>query len=153
MPVTRWETSTAFRYEEISRQGPNYLRWQEMSLLMTGYDPMIQTRRVYDAPQPGDGTRFLVERLWPRGVRKEALKLDGWLKDVAPSADLRRWFGHDPAKWEEFRRRYFAELDQHPEAWQRIQEAARRGNVTLLYSARDTEHNSAVAMKAYLEDQ
>jgi uncharacterized protein YeaO (DUF488 family) len=124
-----------------------------MCLPMSGDDSMIQTRRVYDAPEPGDGTRFLVERLWPRGVRKEALKLDGWLKDVAPSADLRRWFGHEPVKWEEFRHRYFGELDQHPEAWQPIQEAARRGNVTLLYSARDTEHNSAVALKAYREEK
>src|SRR5437016_14255254 len=114
---------------------------------------MIKLKRAYVPATGDDGARFLVERLWPRGVKKARLKLDGWLKDVAPSADLRRWFGHDPAKWEEFRRRYFAELDQHPEAWQRIQEAARRGNVTLLYSARDTEHNSAVAMKAYLEDQ
>jgi uncharacterized protein YeaO (DUF488 family) len=122
-----------------------------MGLLVTGYDLMIQTRRVYETPEPSDGTRFLVERLWPRGMKKEALKLDGWLKEVAPSAELRRWFGHDPAKWEEFRRRYFAELDQHPEAWQRIQEAARRGKVTLLYSARDTEHNNAVALKQFLE--
>jgi uncharacterized protein YeaO (DUF488 family) len=112
---------------------------------------MIQTRRVYEAAEPGDSTCFLVERLWPRGMKKEALKLGGWLKEVAPSADLRRWFAHDPAKWEEFRRRYFAELDEKPEAWQIIREAARRGNVTLLYSARDTEHNSAVALKAYLE--
>jgi uncharacterized protein YeaO (DUF488 family) len=122
-----------------------------MGLLVTGYDLMIQTRRVYETPEPSDGTRFLVERLWPRGMKKEALKLDGWLKEVAPSAELRRWFGHDPAKWKEFRRRYFTELDQHPEAWQRIQEAARRGKVTLLYSARDTEHNNAVALKQYLE--
>jgi uncharacterized protein YeaO (DUF488 family) len=124
-----------------------------MGLLVTGYDLMIQTRRVYETPEPSDGTRFLVERLWPRGMKKEALKLDGWLKEVAPSAELRRWFGHDPAKWKEFRRRYFTELDQHPEAWQPIQEAARRGTVTLLYSARDTAHNSAVALKAYLEEK
>jgi uncharacterized protein YeaO (DUF488 family) len=124
-----------------------------MGLLVTGYDLMIQTRRVYETPEPSDGTRFLVERLWPRGMKKEALKLDGWLKEVAPSAELRRWFGHDPAKWKEFRRRYFTELDQHPEAWQPIQEAARRGTVTLLYSARDTAHNSAVALKAYLDEK
>ncbi len=115
-----------------------------------GKDAMIQTKRVYDPPEPGDGTRLLVERLWPRGMKKEALKLDAWLKDVAPSAELRRWFGHDPAKWEEFRRRYFAELDGKPEGLPSIREAAHRGNVTLLYSARDTEHNSAVALKAYL---
>jgi uncharacterized protein YeaO (DUF488 family) len=112
---------------------------------------MIQTRRVYDPPEPGDGSRFLVERLWPRGMKKEALTMTGWLKEVAPSAELRRWFSHDPAKWEEFRRRYFAELESHPEVLQPIREAARDGNVTLLYSARDTEHNNARALKAYLE--
>jgi uncharacterized protein YeaO (DUF488 family) len=112
---------------------------------------MIRTRRVYDPPEPGDGTRFLVERLWPRGMKKEELPMDGWLKGVAPSAELRRWFGHDPAKWDEFRRRYFAELESKPEIWQPIREAARQGNVTLLYSARDTEHNNAVALKEYLE--
>ncbi len=112
---------------------------------------MIQTKRVYEAREPGDGTRFLVERLWPRGIRKEALADAPWLKNVAPSAELRRWFGHDPAKWNEFRRRYFAELDAVPEAWRPILEAARRGNVTLLYSARDTEHNNARALAEYLE--
>lgn len=113
---------------------------------------MIQVRRVYEPPQPDDGTRVLVERLWPRGMKKEDLRMDTWLKDVAPSPVLRRWFGHRPAKWEEFRRRYFAELDRRREAWQIIRDAARRGTVTLLYSARDTEHNSAVALKAYLEN-
>jgi uncharacterized protein YeaO (DUF488 family) len=86
-------------------------------------------------------------------VTKEALRIEGWLKDVAPSDDLRKWFGHEPAKWDEFRRRYFAELDAKPEAWQPILKAARRGNVTLLYSARDTEHNNSVALKEYLEKQ
>jgi uncharacterized protein YeaO (DUF488 family) len=86
-------------------------------------------------------------------VKREALDLDGWLKDVAPSDALRRWFGHDPARWDEFRRRYFTELDGKSEAWRPILEAARRGNVTLLYSARDAEHNNAVALKAYLEEQ
>jgi uncharacterized protein YeaO (DUF488 family) len=112
---------------------------------------MIRIRRVYEEPEPADGTRFLVERLWPRGMRKEALRLDGWLKDVAPSGELRRWFGHDPAKWEEFRRRYFAELDREPEAWRPILEAARQGNVTLLYSTRDAENNNARALLGYLE--
>jgi uncharacterized protein YeaO (DUF488 family) len=114
---------------------------------------MIRLKRVYDVPEPGDGVRLLVERLWPRGMKKEALRLDGWPKDVAPSDALRRWFAHDPARWEEFQRRYRAELDAHPEAWQAILEAARQGDVTLLYSARDTQHNSAVALKAYLEDK
>ena len=114
---------------------------------------MIRLKRVYDLPEPGDGVRLLVERLWPRGMKKDALRLDGWLKDVAPSDALRRWFAHDPAKWDEFQRRYRAELDAHPEAWQPILEAARQGDVTLLYSARDTQRNSAVALKAYLEDK
>jgi uncharacterized protein YeaO (DUF488 family) len=114
---------------------------------------MIRLKRVYDLPEPGDGVRLLVERLWPRGMKKEALRLDGWPKDVAPSDALRRWFAHDPARWEEFQRRYRAELDAHPEAWQPILEAARQGDVTLLYSARDTQRNSAVALKAYLEDK
>jgi uncharacterized protein YeaO (DUF488 family) len=116
---------------------------------------MIRTRRVYEATVSGEGKRFLVERLWPRGVKKEALALalDGWLKEVAPSAALRRWFAHEPAKWEEFQRRYRAELDARPEAWQPLLQAAHRGAVTLLYSARDTEHNNALALKAYLEEE
>ena len=112
---------------------------------------MIEIKRVYDSLKGGNGARFLVERLWPRGIKKEALHMDAWLKDVAPSPELRQWFGHDPQKWEEFQRRYRAELDAHPEAWQPLVEAARRGNVTLLYSARDTEHNSALLLKEYLE--
>ncbi|MEN6441598.1 MAG: DUF488 domain-containing protein [Syntrophobacter sp.] len=111
---------------------------------------MIKVKRVYEPPVADDGTRFLVERLWPRGMRKEALHVEGWLKDVAPSSALRRWFGHDPAKWAEFQNRYLAELDGEPDAIQPIVEAAGRGNVTLLYSAHDTEHNSAVVLKKYL---
>lgn len=111
----------------------------------------IQTKRVYEPPESSDGVRFLVERLWPRGMRKEAVAMAGWLKDVAPSGALRRWFAHDPTKWEEFKRRYFTELDGEPEAWQPILQAARRNTVTLLYSARDTAHNNAVALKEYLE--
>ena len=111
---------------------------------------MIKVNRVYESPEADDGTRFLVERLWPRGMKKESLHMEGWLKDVAPSDALRRWFGHDPAKWIEFRDRYFAELDGEPDALQPIVEATRRGNVTLLYSAHDTEHNNAVALKEYL---
>ncbi len=111
---------------------------------------MIVVRRVYDEGEES-GARFLVERLWPRGMRKEALALDDWLKDVAPSTELRQWFGHDPTRWAEFRELYFAELDAHPDAWQPLVDTARKGNVTLLYSAKDTEHNSAVALKAYLQ--
>ncbi len=111
---------------------------------------MIQVKRVYDSPTPDDGTSFLVDRLWPRGVKKEGLQVDQWLKEVAPSDALRRWFAHDPRKWNEFRRRYFAELEGTPDAWRPIVEAARRGTVTLLYSARDTQHNNAVALKDYV---
>ncbi len=114
---------------------------------------MIQVKRVYDPPDAKDGVRFLVERLWPRGIKKEALQMQDWLKDVAPSGELRRWFSHDPAKWREFQQRYFKELDGHREAGQPLLQAARRRNVTLLYSARDTEHNNAVALKEYLEKQ
>ncbi len=112
---------------------------------------MIQAKRVYESAGSHDGSRYLVERLWPRGMKKEALKMDGWLKDVAPSDELRRWFSHDPAKWAEFQRRYAAELNQRRTAWEPIAQAAQRGTVTLLYSAHDQEHNNAVALKKYLE--
>jgi uncharacterized protein YeaO (DUF488 family) len=111
---------------------------------------MFALKRAYEEPGPKDGTRFLVERLWPRGVKKTELHIDGWLKDAAPSNELRRWFGHDHQKWPEFRRRYFAELDSHPEAWE-LRSAGRRSRVTLVYSAHDTEHNNAAALKEYLE--
>ncbi len=111
---------------------------------------MIKVKRVYESPETDDGPRFLVERLWPRGMKKESLHMEAWLKDVAPSDGLRRWFDHDPQKWDEFQDRYFAELDGEPDAMQTIVEAAGRGNVTLLYSAHDTEHNTAVALKEYL---
>jgi uncharacterized protein YeaO (DUF488 family) len=114
---------------------------------------MITVKRVYEPAEAGDGTRFLVERLWPRGVRRDALAFEAWLKDVAPSTALRRWFGHDPARWQEFRRRYASELDARPEAWAPIMQADRSGTATLLYSAHDTEHNNAIALKAYLEAQ
>lgn len=111
----------------------------------------VRLKRTVEAAQADDGLRLLVDRLWPRGVRKDALKLDGWLKEVAPSTELRKWFDHDPVKWEEFQRRYFAELDAHPEALEVLLEAVRKGRVTLLYSSRNTEHNQAVALKVYLE--
>jgi len=121
------------------------------SIREAGATMSIQTKRVYDPPAGTDGARFLVERLWPRGMKKQALGMEAWLKDVAPSDALRKWFAHDPKKWPEFRRRYAKELDAHPGAWQRIPEAAREGNVTLLYSAHDTKHNNAVALQTYLE--
>ncbi|MCV2487739.1 DUF488 family protein [Geodermatophilus sp. YIM 151500] len=101
--------------------------------------------------RPGDrGRRYLVDRLWPRGVAKDSLPLSGWLRDVAPSGELRRWFGHDVARWEEFRRRYAAELDEHPEAWLPLRDAARSGAVLLLFAAADREHNNAVVLAEYL---
>jgi uncharacterized protein YeaO (DUF488 family) len=113
----------------------------------------INIKRVYDPVGSADGTRLLVERLWPRGVKKTSLPISAWLKDVAPSTELRQWFSHDPAKWAEFRRRYFAELASNPEAWQPILEAARDKTVTLIYSSHDTEHNNAIALKDFLERQ
>ena len=112
---------------------------------------MIKLKRVYDKRTSTDGVRYLVERLWPRGITKTSLRLDGWLKDAAPSTELRKWFSHDPEKWREFRRRYRRELDSRPDAWQPIVTAARRGPVTLVYSSHDTEHNNAVALQQYLE--
>jgi uncharacterized protein YeaO (DUF488 family) len=112
---------------------------------------MIQLKRVYDPVVPEDGHRFLVDHLWPRGIKRENLDLDAWLKDVAPSDNLRNWFGHDPARWDGFCRRYFAELDGKPETWRIILDTARPRNVTLLFGARDIQHNNAVALKLYLE--
>ena len=114
---------------------------------------MLKTKRAYENAEASDGTRFLVDRLWPRGIKKENLKMKDWLKDVAPSPDLRKWFAHDPEKWHEFQKRYRAELKANPDTWKPILEAAKQGDVTLLYSARDTEHNSAVLLKDFLEKQ
>ena len=114
---------------------------------------MISVKRAYDPAGRGDGPRFLVERLWPRGIRKESLRMDAWLKDVAPSTELRKWFSHDPAKWPEFQRRYRAELDAHPEAWQPLLNAAADSEVTLIYSSRDAEYNNAVALQDYLDQK
>ena len=114
---------------------------------------MITLKRAYEPASPGDGTRFLVERLWPRGVSKAKLHADAWLKEAGPSTGLRKWFSHDPEKWDEFRRRYRRELDSRREVWQPIVSAARRGRVTLVYSSHDTEHNNAVALREYLENK
>jgi uncharacterized protein YeaO (DUF488 family) len=119
--------------------------------MATSEGNMIRIKRVYDSLESTDGSRFLVERLWPRGIKKESLPLDGWLKDVAPSDALRRWFKHDPRKWREFCRRYVAELESKPEAWRPLLAAAQHGALTLLYSARDEAHNNALALKGYLE--
>jgi uncharacterized protein YeaO (DUF488 family) len=114
---------------------------------------MIQIKRVYEPPAKEDGARFLVERLWPRGMKKEALQMEAWWKDAAPSDDLRRWFSHDPAKWKEFQRRYRAQLRENHDACRPLLDAAKQGNITLLYSAHDTEHNSAIVLKSYLEER
>jgi uncharacterized protein YeaO (DUF488 family) len=111
---------------------------------------MLKLKRAYEPESRSDGTRLLVERLWPRGLSKAALRIDAWLKDAGPSTELRQWFNHDPDKWPAFRARYFRELNSRPEAWRAIVTAARRGAVTLVYSSRDTEHNNAVALKDYL---
>jgi uncharacterized protein YeaO (DUF488 family) len=111
---------------------------------------VISLVRAYDHEAPAAGKVFFVERLWPRGVRRDDLRLDAWVKDVAPSTQLRQWFGHDPAKWDEFRRRYRAELDASPQAWQPLLDAARSGDVTLVYGSRDREHNSAIVLRDYL---
>jgi len=112
---------------------------------------MFRLKRAYEPVSRADGIRVLVERLWPRGVSKAELHLDEWIKDVAPSTELRRWFSHDPEKWPRFRARYFRELDAAPEAWRPIVTAARRGTVTLVYSSHDEQHNNAVALREYLQ--
>jgi uncharacterized protein YeaO (DUF488 family) len=112
---------------------------------------MIRTKRVYEPAEPKDGTRILVDRLWPRGIGKRDLTMDSWYKSVAPSSELRKWFNHDPARWNEFKRRYFAELDNNPTAWSSLAELARSDDVTLLYSAKDKRHNNAEALRDYLE--
>ena len=110
----------------------------------------VALARVYDREQDIRGRRFLVERLWPRGVRRDALRLDSWLREVAPSHELRKWFAHDPDRWEEFQRRYFIELDRHPGAWRPLIDAVSAYDITLVYSSHDTEHNNAVALRRYL---
>ena len=111
----------------------------------------IDLKRVYDPPANSDGRRILVDRIWPRGITKADLQIDAWLKDLAPSTELRKWFEHDPAKWDEFRKRYAGELEQRSEALEELVEKARAGRVTLVFSAKDTEHNNAVALKEHLE--
>jgi uncharacterized protein YeaO (DUF488 family) len=111
---------------------------------------MIRIKRTYDQPTSADGRRILVDRLWPRGMTKEALAMDAWLKDVTPSTGLRQWFGHRPERWDEFRRRYERELDANIDAWAPIVEASTKGVVTLLYSAQDIAHNHAIVLRDYL---
>jgi uncharacterized protein YeaO (DUF488 family) len=112
----------------------------------------IRTKRVYDPPAKDDGVRVLVDRLWPRGLRKENAAVTLWLKEIAPSAELRKWFGHDPARWTEFSRRYRAELTHNDEAVARLVALLASGPVTLVYSAHDVEHNQALVLADYLQD-
>lgn len=111
----------------------------------------IRLKRAYDAPSPDDGLRILVERLWPRGLTKERAAVDLWMKDLAPSPELRRWFNHDPARWEDFRKCYRAELHQKKDAVEELRQKSRSGTVTFVYAARDEEHNSALLLIDYLE--
>src|SRR5579883_1101189 len=113
----------------------------------------ITIKRVYDEPETQDGTRILIDRLWPRGLSKANARIDLWLKDIAPSTELRAWFGHDPAKWEEFVRRYHTELAANPATVAALRQQLAHGHATLLFAAKDADHNNAVALKAYLERQ
>ena len=111
----------------------------------------IKLKRAYDAPRAEDGFRVLVDRLWPRGVSKSSARINLWLKEVAPSATLRQWFAHEPAKWAAFQTRYSGELKEHRDAIAQLLDHARKGTVTLVYAAKDEERNNAVALKKYLE--
>jgi uncharacterized protein YeaO (DUF488 family) len=112
----------------------------------------IQIKRVYARPETGDGTRILVDRLWPRGLTKEKARVDLWLKDIAPTTELRKWFGHDPEKWVEFQRRYRIELKKNSEAVSLLKGEVAKGPVTLLYGARDEKHNEAAVLQAALSE-
>lgn len=113
----------------------------------------IQTKRVYEPPAPADGRRYLIDRLWPRGLKKESLRLTEWLKDLAPSPGLRTWFGHDPKKYLVFRRRYRTELGKHSDLLDRLVREARSGVVTLLFAAHDAEHCNASVLRESLEER
>lgn len=110
----------------------------------------IHVKRIQEPAAADDGTRVLVDRLWPRGVSKAKANIDVWLKEIAPSNELRKWFDHDPAKWEKFQQRYHRELDGRKEELQQLRDLIKAGPVTLLFAAKDTEHNNAVALKNYL---
>ncbi len=113
---------------------------------------MIHLKRAYEAPSPEDGRRILVERLWPRGVTKERAALDSWMKEVAPSSELRSWFSHDPARWPEFQRRYREELRARPQEIEKLVDLTRQGDVTFVYGSRDEQHNAAVVLREVVEE-
>jgi uncharacterized protein YeaO (DUF488 family) len=110
----------------------------------------VRLKRAYEKPARGDGARILIDRLWPRGIRKADAELDHWLKEIAPSTALRKWFGHDPARWPEFRRRYAEEIRGHPDELAQLRSLARKGPITLVYSAHDELHNDAVVLRGLL---
>lgn len=112
---------------------------------------MVKTKRVYNPASPDDGKRILIDRLWPRGIKKEHTKIDGWLKEIAPSNELRKWFAHDPAKWQDFKKRYINELKKKNEIVQELRAEAKKGMITLLFAAKDVEHNNAVVLKELIE--
>jgi uncharacterized protein YeaO (DUF488 family) len=111
----------------------------------------IRLKRVYEKPARADGRRILVDRIWPRGLTKREARVDEWLKEIAPSTGLRKWFAHDPARWKEFKKRYAEELDDQRDQVEYLARAAKQHTVTLLFGAKDTEHNNAVALKEYIE--
>lgn len=113
----------------------------------------LRIKRIYEPPAAQDGTRILVDRLWPRGVSKEEAHVHAWLKEIAPSAELRRWFGHDPDKWDAFRRRYLEELESNPAAVEELKRQIGQSTATLLYGARDTEHNNALVLRDFIDGQ
>ncbi|KAF0221428.1 MAG: hypothetical protein FD174_566 [Geobacteraceae bacterium] len=112
---------------------------------------MLRIKRIYDLPAPEDGRRILVDRLWPRGLSKDEARIDEWLKEIAPSDALRKWFGHDPARWEEFGKRYKEELKEHSQLLEELREKGKKCTVTLLFAAKDAEHNNAVVLKELLD--
>lgn len=107
----------------------------------------VKLKRAYESPAAADGTRVLIDRLWPRGISKKKAALDQWMRDIAPSNQLRKWFGHDPARWNEFRRRYAAEVHKNPHLLEQLRSVARDGPITLVYSARDEAHNDAIVLR------
>jgi uncharacterized protein YeaO (DUF488 family) len=112
----------------------------------------VRLKRAYEPPAAADGTRVLIDRLWPRGLRKEDAAIDQWMKEIAPSTELRKWFGHDPERWPEFRRRYRSEIKRHSKEFQRLRELAQKGHLTLIYAAHDEVHNDAVVLRDLLVD-
>jgi uncharacterized protein YeaO (DUF488 family) len=113
----------------------------------------IRLKRAYEPPAPDDGTRILIDRLWPRGIKKTNAAIDEWMKEIAPSTTLRKWFGHDPERWHEFRRRYQSEMREHPDEFDRLRALAQRGRITLVFSAHDEQHNDAVVLRDLLLDR